>query len=153
MQHTSHRSTHLTCTMAILATALSSLSACKDKPIHSRMDNVAYACLRATSCWIQPYVRVYGCLDNYRNRVVAYGTAAVMDDIYHCVNKASSCNEMERCFGVGESCNSSFPARCDGSTAVYCDLIDGVTYSYNCGAFGLRVDAGSELSVRELEVD
>lgn len=129
--------------MATLAAALTIalsflvLPACKDKPIHSRLDTVAYACLRAMACWIQPYVRVHGCLDNYRRRVVAYGTAAVMDDIYHCVNKASSCDEMEQCFGVGESCNSSFPARCDGNTAVYCDLIDGVTYSYDCGAFGL----------------
>jgi len=80
-------------------------------------------------------------IDFFSLRVI-YGESAVVGNIYHCVNGASDCAEVEACFGAGDPCNSSFQAYCDTDTAVYCDLIDATTYRYDCGSVGLgcRVD-------------
>jgi len=106
------------------------------------LNSVAAACMRATACRVKPFARIGGCMTDYLTLRVIYGESAVMGSIFHCVNQADGCAEVEACFGAGDPCNSSFAAHCDGDTAVYCDLIDATTYRYDCGSVGqgCRVD-------------
>jgi hypothetical protein len=93
--------------------------------------------MRATACDVQPYARIGACMYTYEELRVQYGESAVMGGIYECVNQADRCSEVAACFGAGEPCDSSHQSYCDGDTAVYCDLLDGVTYRYACGDYGL----------------
>jgi hypothetical protein len=95
------------------------------------------ACIRDTACWIKPYPRVSNCTSYYMTTVNQVGMRPVYDKIYHCVLAARSCDEVAKCHGQGQSCDSSYRASCNADQATYCDLQDKVTYSWDCAASGL----------------
>lgn len=101
-------------------------------------DNLVYACIRSTACGVKPYPRVSNCVAYYTEMLVALGKAPLYDTIYGCANGAETCGALRQCFGVTETCNSSYQARCtpDGK-AVFCDLLDKTTFTYDCKAAGM----------------
>ncbi len=128
-----------------LATALAvGLIACQnqDGPGQPDLQSVASACMRATACDVQPYARIGACMFTFAELSLQYGESSVLSGVYDCVNGSDRCSEVRACFGEGTPCSSAYNAVCDGDTAVYCDLLDGKTYRYECGDYGLgcRVD-------------
>jgi len=100
-------------------------------------NNLVEACIRATACDIKPYPRVSNCVSYYSDMLVALGLAPVHDTIYRCANRATTCGEVRDCFGVTGGCGSSFEARCEGGKAIFCDLLDKTTFTYDCAAAGM----------------
>lgn len=146
MSRMTKRSLPLQLLVALWAAGLLALgwSGCQrdSEPVPDDLRSVASACMRATACDVRAYARIGACLYTYSELHLLYGEGSVMGSIYECVNNADRCSQVEACFGAGEPCSSAFSAYCDGDTAVYCDLLDGVSYRYACGDHGLgcRVD-------------
>jgi len=103
-------------------------------------DSLVEACIRATACDVKPYPRVSNCKDYYGDMLVPLGLAKVYDGIYTCTNGASTCAQVKACFGVTETCDGSYPARCDNGRAVFCDLLDKTTFAYDCAGAGLTCE-------------
>jgi hypothetical protein len=120
----------------VLAAAL--LCGCSSDP-----DPVARGCIKSTACGVKAYPRLSDCLDGYRNLQVPAGLAPVLNAIYTCVEDAADCAAVRACHGAGQSCDSTYQASCAGDKAVFCDLIDYTTYSYDCAAHGLGCEIRS----------
>jgi len=96
------------------------------------------ACVRASACGVQVYPRVSNCLDSYHELSVPQGLRKIYEEIYTCVNAAGGdCAAVRGCFGAEEICDRDFAARCEGDTAVSCDLIGGRTFTLRCAAAGM----------------
>jgi hypothetical protein len=122
-----------------LALAAPIFIACGD----SDDDDVVHACIKSTACNVRAYPRVSDCVAGYRNLLVPDGMAPVYNAIYSCVVKASDCNSVRACYGVGATCDKGYSARCDGGRAYLCDLLDKTTFVYDCGAQGLSCQVQS----------
>ncbi len=126
---------------AVMVVAAGLASTCVDDGAPLPRDELVSACVRATGCGIKPYPRVANCVEGYHRLLRAFGLGAVYNGIYRCVNGASGCDAVFRCFGAGganaSSCNKDYQASCDGSTAVSCDLLDKRVYRFDCSAAGL----------------
>ncbi len=122
-----------------LSLCLSSLS-CGDTPpgppLHQDTSLIK-ACIRATACDIQPYPTVSNCLSYYEDIIKRSDMNAVYFQIYTCVNRAVNCAAMRACFGAGPPCGKDYQARCDDGNAHTCDLLDDVSYTFDCAAVGL----------------
>jgi hypothetical protein len=125
----------------LLLAAFAALGSCSDdlqKPMAAGA--LIDACVRATACGLKAYPRVANCIEAYYSRHRVYGQGPIYNGIYGCLNGAGSCEEMARCFGVDADagrCDRDFEGRCDGDTAVLCDLVDDRVYRLDCGAGGL----------------
>lgn len=99
--------------------------------------NLVKACIRATACDVKPYPTISNCLSYYEDFHRGSSLSAVSFQIYTCTNRAGSCAAVRECFGAGSPCDKSYEGRCEGGQALFCDLIDHVSYRYDCGAVGL----------------
>jgi len=106
-------------------------------------DPVLRGCIKSTACNVKAYPRVADCLESYKNLQVPAGLAKVYNGIYSCVDQAKDCGAVRTCFGVGGSCDNTYKASCNGGTALFCDLIDHTTFTYDCGAHGLGCEVKS----------
>jgi len=103
--------------------------------------SLVLACIRATACGIQPYPRVSACVENYLQREVPLGLGPVWVPIHRCTNRARTCKEVQTCFGMQGSCESTFTASCKGGKATYCDLIDHAVYTFDCAQASMQCES------------
>ncbi len=103
-------------------------------------DDLIKGCIISTSCGVQSYPSVVGCIDNYANVLKVNRTAPAYSKIYRCAIKANGdCEKVKKCWNIGQSCTSSFAARCDGTLAVSCDVVgNSKTFAIDCAAAGMK---------------
>jgi len=99
----------------------------------SSQDSLTVVCIKSTACQVQSYPRVSNCVSYY----LYEGKTHVLDPIYRCAAKATGCAQVEACYGATESCDQSYPARCESGRAYFCDLIDEKTRIQDCAAAGV----------------
>lgn len=129
--------------LAVLACAPWGCGSSSDPPL--AMDpSLIKACIRATACDVKPYPTVSNCLSYYEDFQRNSSLRAVTFQIYTCTNRAESCTAVRECFGAGPPCDKSYEGRCEQGQALFCDLIDDVSYRYDCAAVGMScvVDPG-----------
>ncbi|MCB9557088.1 MAG: hypothetical protein H6707_13355 [Deltaproteobacteria bacterium] len=106
------------------------------------------ACVRATACGIKVYPGIANCVDAYRSLFVERGNGAVMSEVYRCVNAAKNdCAAMSKCFDARGACDQTFQARCEGTIALSCDLIDKRVYGVDCKYAGRICHVGSASTI------
>ena len=135
--------------VTISAIALAPELGCGGRQSHKLLlyDDLVYACVRAMICSVKAYLRVSNCIDNYYLRLRPFGLGPVYDELYRCINGASNCEDMFKCFGTSQTagtCDSKFQGRCDGDKAISCDLLDHRVYVYNCGKADLTCKVPQE---------
>lgn len=116
----------------------------EDAPPNGSEDGIlVFATVRSTACDVQPYPRVSDFLNFYQVELTPKGQHPVYNKIYRCTNGAETCQDIKACYGVGGSCDMTYKAICDGGKAVFCDLIDNTTFTFDCAGSGLgcKVDA------------
>ena len=98
-------------------------------------------CIAATACGVLAYPRVSNCVEAYYNLHKTFGVSRMYDAKYHCVNLANGdCEEVFHCMGTNKLaglCDGTFKARCDGTSAVSCDLLDKRVFVHQCSHAGL----------------
>lgn len=109
------------------------------------VDTLIYACVKGAACGVRAYPRVSDCVNDYKTRVLSKGMGPVYDNIFGCTANAKSCDAVRACHGHVGSCSASDKAICYKGKAMYCDLIDKTTYTYDCQAAGMtcKVDSSS----------
>ena len=110
----------------------------------NNVNALVHACVKSAACGVRAYPRVSDCINDYTTRVLKKGLGPVYARIYRCARDATSCDQVKSCFGEVGSCSASDKAMCYKGKALYCDLIDNATYTYDCQAAGLtcKVDPG-----------
>lgn len=103
----------------------------------NNVNALVYACVKSAACDVRAYPRISDCVNDYKTRVVKKGLGLVYDQIYRCTRDAKSCDQVKACFGHVGNCSASDKAMCYKGKAMYCDLIDNSTYTYDCQAAGL----------------
>ncbi len=132
---------------AVLAILLLSLSGgCGEEEVEPPAPPVTYnelvrGCIAATACDVLAYPRVSDCVKAYYQLHMKFGISRMYDSKYHCVNLANGdCDEVARCMGTNRMagrCDAKFKARCDGQSAVSCDLLDKRVFVHECTHAGL----------------
>ena len=109
----------------------------------NNVNALVHACVKSSACGVRSYPRISDCVNDYKTRVLSKGLGPVYASIYRCTRDATSCDQVKACYGEVGSCSSSDKAMCYKGKAMYCDLIDNATYTYDCQAAGLtcKVDA------------
>lgn len=111
------------------------VAACESRALEQLETSAVRACIRSVACEIKSYPQVAHCLDDLRVRI-SPAMRAVLASIYHCVNSARTCDEVQSCYGMKDQCDQTFVASCDGQLATTCDLITHNQFQYDCGAVG-----------------
>ncbi len=114
----------------------------------NNVNALVHACVKSAACDVRAYPRVSDCINDYKTRVLKKGLGPVYAAIYRCTRDATSCDQVRACYGEVGSCSASDKAMCYKGKAMYCDLIDNSTYTYDCQAVGLKckVDSGDPFS-------
>ncbi len=104
----------------------------------SNVNALIYACVKSAACDVRAYPRISDCVSDYSTRVLKKGLGQVYDRIYRCTRDATSCDKVKACFGHVGNCSASDKAMCYKGKAMYCDLIDNSTYTYDCQGAGMK---------------
>lgn len=104
------------------------------------VDELIQGCVASTACGIQSYPTVVACVENFNNVHRVNLSAPAYSKIYRCsIAAKGDCEAVKKCWGVGATCDVNFKARCDGNTAVSCDVVGNrKTYAVDCSAAGLK---------------
>lgn len=111
------------------------------------VDNTLFtACVLKASCNVMGHSRVNDCVDSYKTNAETHGLAAVYNKIYRCTAGAKDCAAVKACFGARGTCDAKYSASCQDGKAVFCDLIDHESYTFDCTAAGLQCQVDTTAS-------